>query len=169
MARTYFHYDPSLAAAALFVALFGITSIVHTYQLVKSRTWYFIPFLVGCLGKIPPLLFFETILDHIFTTPSSYVEPHYLQTSITVETIGYAGRVVNAKQTPDWELTPYIIQTLLILLGPPFFAASIYMILGRIIRLLEADKHSIIRTTWMTKIFVFGDVLSILVQGFGKD
>lgn len=64
------------------------------------------------------------------------------------------GRVINANQTPDWSLTPYILQALLLLLGPPFFAASIYMILGRVIRLLEADHHSFIRATWMTKILL---------------
>lgn len=47
-------------------------------------------------------------------------------------------------------------------------AASIYMVLGRLIRLLDAHEYALIRTTWMTKIFVTGDVLSFLTQGGGK-
>lgn len=47
-------------------------------------------------------------------------------------------------------------------------AASIYMVLGRLIRLLDAHEYALIRTTWMTKIFVTGDVLSFLLQGGGK-
>ena len=43
------------------------------------------------------------------------------------------------------------------------------MLLGRIVRLLDAEHHSIIRTTWVTKIFVGGDVLSFLVQVGGKN
>ncbi|KAI8942623.1 hypothetical protein NX059_000677 [Plenodomus lindquistii] len=53
------------------------------------------------------------------------------------------------------------------LLGPTFFAASIYMVLGRLIRLLEAEEHSMIRTTWLTKVFLLGDILSFLSQSGG--
>lgn len=63
---------------------------------------------------------------------------------------------------------PYIIQSLLLLLGPSFFAASIYMVLGRIIRLTGGERHSLIRPSWLTKIFVVGDVLSFFVQSGGK-
>lgn len=45
----FFKYDPSLAANAVFVALFGITAVGHTFLLVRNRTWYFIPFVLGCL------------------------------------------------------------------------------------------------------------------------
>lgn len=63
---------------------------------------------------------------------------------------------------------PYIVQSLLLLLGPSFFAASIYMILGRVIVLVGGQKHSIIRPKWLTKIFVVGDVLSFFVQSGGE-
>jgi hypothetical protein len=64
-------------------------------------------------------------------------------------------------------LGPYIMQSLLILISPALFAASIYMILGRLIRVLDAEKHSMIRLNWLTKIFVFGDVFSFVIQGSG--
>jgi hypothetical protein len=82
--------------------------------------------------------------------------------------VGYGARSVNASQTPDWTTVPFIIQTLLPLVAPALFAASIYMILGRIIRFVDAEHLSFIRTTWLTKIFVLGDVLSFLVQCLGK-
>jgi hypothetical protein len=41
------------------------------------------------------------------------------------------------------------------------------MMLGRIVRLLDAEVHSIIRSTWVTKIFVLGDILSFVIQGIG--
>lgn len=56
---------------------------------------------------------------------------------------------------------------MLLLLGPALFAASIYMILARLIRLLEAERYSMIRTKWLTKVFVLGDVLSFFTQGGG--
>ncbi|KAF5537598.1 rta1 domain-containing protein [Fusarium mexicanum] len=105
-----------------------------TNSLYKLRSWYFIPFIVGCV----------------------------------VEAIGYTGRVVSAGQDAgQWSLGPYVIQALLLLLGPPFFAASIYMVLGRLIRLLQADRHSIVRLNWLTKIFLVGDIVSIIAQAMG--
>jgi hypothetical protein len=78
------------------------------------------------------------------------------------ETIGYIGRVMSAND--PYARNPFIIQTLLILLGPALFAASIYMVLGRIILLTDGEAYSLIRRTWLTKIFVTSDVLSFLLQ-----
>ncbi|KAJ9618633.1 hypothetical protein H2203_008835 [Taxawa tesnikishii (nom. ined.)] len=129
----YYHYNPSMAAAIVFIILFLATSAVHTWQLAKRRTWYFIPFLLGG--------FFEWI--------------------------GYIGRALSAKETPNWTLGPYIMQTLLLLVAPALFAASIYMVLGRIIRLTDGERCSLIRSKWLTKIFVAGDVISFLAQSGG--
>ncbi|KAK3303756.1 RTA1 like protein-domain-containing protein [Chaetomium strumarium] len=83
------------------------------------------------------------------------------------EAIGYVGRAIAAKEAPNYTLTAYILQTILILLGPALFAASIYMILARLIRFLGAEDYALVRTNWMTKIFVAGDVLSFLGQSAG--
>ena len=75
---------------------------------------------------------------------------------------------MSATQTRgDWTLGPYIIQSLLLLLAPALFAASIYMILARIILLTDGNSHSIIKLRWVTKVFVAGDVLSFLAQSSG--
>jgi hypothetical protein len=59
------------------------------------------------------------------------------------------------------------MQSILLLVAPALFAASIYIILGRIILLTDGERHSLIRQKWLTKIFVAGDVLSFLVQSGG--
>ncbi|KAH8683671.1 RTA1 like protein-domain-containing protein [Ilyonectria robusta] len=128
-----YQYDPSLAAAALFAALFGISTAGHLFQLIQTRTWYFIAFFLGSLFEV----------------------------------VGYAARAVNASENPDYSTVPFIIQTLLPLLGPALFAASIYMILGRIIRVLDGEHLSLISTKWLTKIFVFGDIFSFAIQCIG--
>lgn len=46
-----FRYDPSLAAAVIFVILFLAMSLLHTYQIVVSRTWFFTAFVVGGYRK----------------------------------------------------------------------------------------------------------------------
>ena len=86
---------------------------------------------------------------------------------IIVESVGYIGRLMSSKESPDWTLGPYVMQSSLLLIAPALFAASIYMALGRIIVLVHGEKHSIIRVSWLTKIFVTGDVLSFLMQSSG--
>jgi hypothetical protein len=60
---------------------------------------------------------------------------------------------------------PYAIQNVFILLPPVFFAVSIYMFLGRLIRVLSGEQHSLVPLKWMTKVFLAGDLLSFMVQG----
>ena len=81
------------------------------------------------------------------------------------EIVGYIGRIISHN---DMESTgPYIIQSLGLLLAPILFAASIYMILGRMIRVIQGEQYSIIRVNWLTKIFVGGDIFCFMVQGAG--
>ncbi|KAL8969414.1 MAG: hypothetical protein Q9197_004359 [Variospora fuerteventurae] len=82
-----------------------------------------------------------------------------------LELIGYVGRAIG--HADPVSLPPYILQSILILVAPALFAATIYMTLGRIIRATHAEAYSPIRVNWLTKIFVFGDVLSFCTQGAG--
>ncbi|KAI1763475.1 RTA1-domain-containing protein [Hypoxylon sp. FL1150] len=81
------------------------------------------------------------------------------------EIIGYCARA-SAKDKTD-VLMPYVIQSVLILIAPALFAASIYMVLGRVIRGVFAEFRSVIPVKWLTPIFVCGDVVSFLVQASG--
>lgn len=61
----------------------------------------------------------------------------------------------------------FVIQAILILVAPALYAASIYMILGRLIRTLRAERLSIIPVPWVTKTFVAGDIVSFTMQAGG--
>jgi hypothetical protein len=87
---------------------------------------------------------------------------HYL-----VELVGYAARCKSANETPNWELGPYIIQSIFLLVAPALFAATIYMELGRIVEMIDGEGRVMIGKKWMTKIFVTGDILSFFLQGGG--
>ena len=126
-----YRYAPSLAAAAIFVVLFALTTGLHMFQAFKKRSWFMTPFIIGGL----------------------------------FETIGYIGRILSSNDR--YKLSPYIMQTLLLLLGPALYAASIYMILGRLILLTDGERYSLVRRKWLTKIFVGGDVLSFMMQSAG--
>ncbi|RJE25730.1 RTA1 domain protein [Aspergillus sclerotialis] len=82
------------------------------------------------------------------------------------EVIGFAVRAACTNATAD--LILYIIQSVFILLGPVLFAASVYMVLARLICSVSAEKYSLIRIAWVTKTFVAGDIVSFLVQGQGS-
>ncbi|KAH7389754.1 RTA1 like protein-domain-containing protein [Pyrenochaeta sp. MPI-SDFR-AT-0127] len=124
-------YTPSLAGGIIATVVFFILSGIHIFRLVKNRTWFCIPFVVGAL----------------------------------FEAIGYAGRAAAHSDTES--KTPYIIQSTLILLAPILFAASIYMILSRLIKRTDSASFAIVRVTWTTKIFVGGDILCFFIQGGG--
>ncbi|GKZ92552.1 hypothetical protein AnigIFM59636_005284 [Aspergillus niger] len=133
MAFTLYYYTPSAAAAGIFVVLFGISTVLHFLQLVRTRTWFMIPFFIGGI----------------------------------LETIGYVGRLLSSLESPNYSTGSYAMQSALILIAPAFLAASIYMTLGRIIRMVQAEHYSVFRLNWVTKIFVAGDVLSFLMQASG--
>lgn len=80
-------------------------------------------------------------------------------------TAGYVFRYISAKSPAA--LGPYIGQSLFIILPPSLYAATIYMIYGRLVLFVRAPEASIIRPTRVTKIFVCGDVLAFLLQAGG--
>ncbi|KAI0880918.1 RTA1 like protein [Annulohypoxylon maeteangense] len=129
----FYRYKPSMVAAVIFIILFAISTLVHIVMLIRKRTWYFIPFVIGCL----------------------------------FETVGYIGRALSSPEYPNFTTKPYIIQSVLLLLGPTLYAASIYMILGRLVVHLDADSYSLIKPKWLTKFFVLGDLISFFAQGGG--
>ncbi|KAM5352940.1 hypothetical protein ACJ41O_005662 [Fusarium nematophilum] len=79
------------------------------------------------------------------------------------QVIGYGARAGAHSKTE--RIMPYAVQNMFIIIAPVLFAASIYMVLARIINSIRAEKYSMIRPTKLTKTFVLGDVLSFLIQG----
>ena len=51
----------------------------------------------------------------------------------------HVGPAFFAQQTPEYTLVPYVIQSILLLVAPALFAATIYMELGRIMLLFDKD------------------------------
>lgn len=146
-----YQYEPSVAAAALFIGLFGITTALHSYQMIRTRTWFFIPFVCGGLCKALHL-------------PSAC---HKLISQSTGETVGFAGRTYSAHENPFFTLGPYVVQGVLLLVAPALFAASTYMELGKLSDLVDGGKYLILSRRWITRTFVTGDVICFLMQAGG--
>jgi hypothetical protein len=82
-----------------------------------------------------------------------------------VSTIGYVGRIISINNLTSEPA--FIAQSALIVLAPAFFAATVYMILGRVMAFVNAPQLSIVPHRRLTTIFVLGDVMSFLIQCSG--
>ncbi|KAH6674771.1 RTA1 like protein-domain-containing protein [Halenospora varia] len=80
-------------------------------------------------------------------------------------TLGYAARYLSAKSPSKIPL--YAAQSLFIILPPSLYAATMYMIFGRLVLFVNNPSASLIRPTRVTKIFVCGDVLAFMLQAGG--
>ncbi|KAH8883717.1 RTA1-domain-containing protein [Thozetella sp. PMI_491] len=130
------------------------------------KFYHYHPTEVGAIIFV--LLFLATTLGHCWQLFRYRV---WFATPIIIggifEMIGYGARYASGKETPDWTLTPYILQAILLLVSPALYAATIYMELGRIVSLVDGEGHALIPRKWTTKIFVVGDILSFFLQGGG--
>ncbi|KAL4804978.1 RTA1 like protein-domain-containing protein [Aspergillus unguis] len=126
--------------------------------------WQYVPSIAAAIIFL--LIFLALTLFHTwkaYKTSAKFCIPFCI--GGLFEVIGYGARAACTNATAD--LISYSVQSVFILLGPVLFAASVYMVLARIIRSVGGEKHSLIRITRLTKTFVSGDIVSFLVQGSG--
>ncbi|KAJ3535131.1 hypothetical protein NM208_g7264 [Fusarium decemcellulare] len=79
-----------------------------------------------------------------------------------MEMVGYGVRAGARSKTG--KLMPFCIQNTFILIAPVLFAATIYMMLGRVIIHTGGVRHSLVNPAKITLVFVLGDFLSFVVQ-----
>ena len=61
-------YYPSMGAAVVFVVLFAIVTILHTFQMFRTRTWFFIPLVIGgccmyLIGNLSPWVLLNILTE----------------------------------------------------------------------------------------------------------
>jgi hypothetical protein len=44
-------YNPSNIAGWVFVIIFGVGAAAHSVLMFPLRSWFFIPFILGCIGE----------------------------------------------------------------------------------------------------------------------
>lgn len=134
--------------ALLFLGL----TFTHVWFIVRNGKRFCIPLIIGGICKLKA------------RCSSHLLRPDTVSLSL-VEIVGYAARAFAHYNTTS--KLPYVIQSLLILLAPVLFAASVYMYLGRIVLAVEGQKLLIVPARFLTKIFVTGDVVCFLIQSAG--
>lgn len=153
-----YRYEPTMGASALFAALFGLNVIVMILLLikitnaskVKISSW-------SSITEAKGLRYF----------PADKLAGAYIPMVVgtAVEVGGYIARCVSSNNKS--EVGPYAAQSVLLLISPTLFAASIYMLFGRMATLLFAEKIMIMPARFNTTIFVTGDIFSLLLQAAG--
>lgn len=136
------------------IALFAIGTLAVTWRSISTRTKFAIPFITGGLRKSFP------------SSSSRGSSKGCAANTCAVEVVGYVGRAI-AKDNTESPLVPYIMQSILLLIAPALFAASIYMTLGRVIRSVHGEQRSIIRPTRLTRLFVTIEIVSFFAQATG--
>ncbi|KAE8142858.1 RTA1 like protein-domain-containing protein [Aspergillus pseudotamarii] len=131
---------------------------------IDFQLYRYTPSLVAAIIFI--VLFTLTTAHHLWQTVRARC--WYFLVFVTGGIFQIIGYICRALAHSNKESVPiYSVGTILILLAPPLYAASIYMTLGRLIGYLDAEKLSPVSTKWLTTIFVMGDVIAFLAQGAG--
>ncbi|KAH7318038.1 RTA1 like protein-domain-containing protein [Stachybotrys elegans] len=140
------------------------SDLISPEELFDFRLYRYNPSLPAAIVSVA--IFALLTLAHawrIFRTRAFYF------TAFTVgglfQTIGYCGRIWSHFDVLS--IGGFVLQAILILVAPALYAASIYMILGRLIRAVEAEHLSLVPVRWVTRIFVAGDVVAFTLQAGG--
>ncbi|KAJ5770252.1 uncharacterized protein N7511_002303 [Penicillium nucicola] len=133
-------------------------------QSVSFELYRYTPSLVAAIIFI--ILFVLATVYHLYQVIST--RSRYFTIFVVGGAFQIIGYICRALAHNDKENIPlYSISTIMILLAPPLYAASIYMTLGRLIRHLDAENLSVVPVKWLTAIFVTGDVIAFLMQASG--
>ncbi|CCF56708.1 hypothetical protein KAFR_0B04120 [Kazachstania africana CBS 2517] len=153
-----YRYTPNKAAAGIFTALFIVATILSILTLYRCAT--------KNKHTVYPSSSTANGFSLRFYSPVKLIGP-YIPSIVgcALEVIGYIARCVSCNN--QTKITPYVIQNVLVLIAPTLFAASIYMIFGRMSHLMFSENLMIMPARFNTTIFVLGDVVSLLMQAGG--
>ncbi|PYH97598.1 RTA1-domain-containing protein [Aspergillus ellipticus CBS 707.79] len=105
------YFTPSLAAAVMFVALFGLSTILHFQQMISTRTWFMITFIIG--GILETIGYIGRILSAI-EAPNYTVGPYAMQSALILIAPAFLaatiymelGRIINLTHAES----PYVVR-----------------------------------------------------------
>ncbi|OXB41328.1 hypothetical protein B1J92_K00715g [Nakaseomyces glabratus] len=155
----FYKYTPNLGASIAFAVLFLIAAIIITGQLwilTKSHK----QFLTQWMNS--PTYYANIRHYNTFKLFAAHIP---LIVGCIIEVVGYIARSVSRHDV--YSLPPFAVQVVLLLVGPTLYAASIYMVFGRMAHLMFVENLMIMPARFNTVIFVLGDVASLLLQAAG--
>lgn len=139
----FYNYKPSLAAAIIFTVAFALITLYTCWQFYNALRKP----QAQRLDKKRCLIIIPFIFGGI------------------CEIVGCIFRCISSQEVTA--KNPFIVQAVFLLVAAALFAATIYMILGRVITMLNSGHQSLVPARFLTKIFVIGDIVAFLTQGIG--
>lgn len=154
MAWSFYDYGPTLVGAVI--------ALISTVQVLV-----FMSFSYGSSNAIfsQPLLSGQSVSSMVKASIPSQLLHRSQLFKQSVMIVGYIFRAVSSQDTTA--LGPYIVQNICLLLPPSLYAATIYMIYGRIVLYTQSPELFIISPAKVTKILVLRDVFAFLLQASG--
>lgn len=151
----FYQYNPKIGASIFFSIIFVVTFIALLALVIEN----------ACKNryKVKSWSQLENVRYYSLGKLAGAYIP--LLVGCVTEIAGYIGRSVSAHNKEL--MGPYVEQSILLLIAPTLFAASIYMIFGRMAYLLYEEEIMIMPARFSTTIFVAGDICSLFLQGAG--
>lgn len=141
-------YTPSIVVGILGCALFFFSGVLHMWQLLKYRSWYFSTIMIGI----------------VFVRAAT--QSHNTQTlTFRQELVGYAFRCLSSKVDP-YRVNFFVLQYFFIVVAPVFFAAAIYTVLSILIN-VTGPSYAPMRPKLILWIFITCDVVATIIQILG--
>lgn len=166
-----YRYTPSKGAAIALTVLFIVTTLIYSFQVVwdarkASKPEVDNPFdtPVDKCESITAIILGEKNYKKL-TVRSTFSAFIPLFFGCIMEIVGYIARAVSSSNTK--EIAPYVIQAVLLLIAPALYAATIYMLFGRLLHVMRCESLMIVSSRFGTSFFVFGDVVSFCLQAAG--
>ncbi|KAL3471494.1 RTA1 like protein-domain-containing protein [Aspergillus californicus] len=135
----------------------------HAWVDGVDNIYSYIPSLAA--GIVFTVLFFLTAASHLFRfCLARFSTSILLAIGAVIELVGWAARIWSSKC--PYSDGGFKTQVTLLVIGPVFFTAAIYLFLSQLIR-HYGDKFSLLKPKAYLWIFVSVDVLSLIIQAAG--
>ncbi|GAA5924377.1 hypothetical protein JCM1841_001681 [Sporobolomyces salmonicolor] len=144
-------YDPSLAAAIVFIVAFSLITIVQTGLIARSRIWWLTVLIVGGVGEIIGWA------GRLWSALNVYSLNAFLVQEIWQ---------VFCPFSAFWPHCSSPLSLNSLILAPCFFSATVYGILGMLVRAI-GPEYSILRPALYLWVFCLCDLIAIVIQAVG--
>lgn len=156
----FYAYKPHKGAAIAFVVLFGILVLSTLVQITMAthmsrrciRSWK-----CNELSK-------ENFTVTYFSARNLMWTHFPFVLGIILQFVGYVLKIVFINSP---EISTFIAQSVLLLIAPSLYALTIFMLFGKMARLLFMERHTIIPVKYNTVSFLVGDTIGRILQAAG--
>lgn len=131
----WYAYVPEKAPAVAATALFVLTFIAHTWQMIRHKAWIWFVMVVAVASTFKVL----ALVSHLLQATDMNA----------VEVFGYGIRIASAKDTS--KKPPFVAQYVLIVLAPVLMTGIIYVAFGRIVFHVIPAANRSMKLLWVSR------------------